>query len=168
MIIPAGPHQLFVTYYDQDQINEAESEHEVARLVDSQPIIGWVWSEPEDEEDDPPLPRPLTPMGLVERGTVRSIGEDRHKIHQERLDKAIEQWRAKRAAEQEYPSWVVVGVPEIVEKDDGKAMYAQLNMEGRYPDGVFVRFHSWRDDAQGHDVEKLRGKRVQISVDVIE
>src|SRR5690349_9320123 len=99
MIIPAGPHKLYVAYFFKSNAQTFDTEDEVARDVDCYPLIAWEW----EGADSTKLPRPLTQGGLVDpKEQIRIIGEDQLKVRQEAVDMALTMWRAaagKRAVE---------------------------------------------------------------------
>lgn len=65
-------------------------------------------------------------------------------------------------------AWYFTGVPEIWTEDSGVLMSAQLALDGLYPDGLYVRFTSVKDQREGHEVEQLRGKLVRITVEILD
>lgn len=68
--------------------------------------------------------------------------------------------------------WVFEGEPELWTEvvREGKALLriAQLTQDEGFPNAVYVRFCSWREDGQGHEVDQLAGKRVRITIEVVD
>jgi hypothetical protein len=95
MIIPAGPHLLWVAYFFKENARDLETEDEVVRDVDCHPVIGWQL----DENDSIRLPRPITQGGILNpEEQLRVIGGDPHKVRQEAVERALEIWRAAAPA----------------------------------------------------------------------
>lgn len=64
--------------------------------------------------------------------------------------------------------WIFEGIPEVWMENDRSLVVAQLQREDHYPNGLYVRFCSWRDDGRGHEVAQVEGRRLRITVEVLD
>lgn len=56
----------------------------------------------------------------------------------------------------------------ISTQDGGQAMIIEFSGGGAGDDGVFVRVHSW-DSTRQHDLlDSLRGRRVRVTVEIVD
>ena len=65
-------------------------------------------------------------------------------------------------------TWVFEGVPETWMEVEDRLCIAQLALEGIYPDGLSVRFQSWRDDGRDHEVAEVEGKFLRVTIELVD
>jgi hypothetical protein len=64
--------------------------------------------------------------------------------------------------------WVFEGVPETWQEVEDRLFIAQLDREDIYPDGLSIRFQSWRDDGRDHEVAEVEGKRLRVTIELLD
>lgn len=90
-ILPASGHNLWIAFFDQEDVVDLPDDVTVADFVHIAPIIGWVV--PADTlkpGDDRPSPMPLTPTGVVRVGTIRYTGVDADDVVKKGVNMATE------------------------------------------------------------------------------
>lgn len=64
--------------------------------------------------------------------------------------------------------FVTVGNVEARYEDSRMAMIVQIDDNEEYDNGMFVRIQSWDETKQHADASRMLGKRVRVTVEIIE
>lgn len=92
--LPASGHNFWVGFFYSDLFNDVTSAEEIDKLIQVEPVVGWVLI----AEDDEGKALPLTPSGPLLPGIYRQMTQDRQTARDAAHASAVDMFARRTAA----------------------------------------------------------------------